>query len=371
MKTTAIIFSEASDNNLYALTQNRTVASLAFGGRYRLIDFVLSAIVNAGISNVAILTERNYRSLMDHLGSCREWDLDRKNAGLKIISPYASSETNACRGKIDQLSSALEFLETYPSDVVILADPASVCNIDIKDVLASHRASGADVTIMADRCAHEKKDTYKLVMDVDEKSRPKAMFVDYVPHEGQYESISAYVISRTLLIEKVRTLAAQGLYHFEKDFLQRSFNQNEVSFNVYCFDGIVLRNNTIEHYLKNNLLLNQPTIRESIFRPENPIFTRERDETPTYFGPECEAIDCAVADGSHLFGKIENSVIGREVLVEKGATVKNSLIMQGCVIQAGAYIENAIIDKNVTVTGDVRLIGTPAIPVIVQKGSKV
>lgn len=377
MKMTAIIFSEASDNNLDAITYNRTVASLAFGGRYRIIDFVLSSVVNAGISYIGIATERNYRSLLEHLGPCREWDLDRKNTGLKILSPsaYVSGENTveqiACQGKLDLLyTAAQEFLEEYESDCVLLADPANICNIDFRDVYASHKASGADVTVIANRCTYEKKDVYKLVIDADESKKPVALHVDVVPEIGQYQAIGAFIVNRELLLKKVRSLTLKGHYHFEKDFLQKDFGAHKLKVNLYPFEGIVLRNNTIGHYLKNNLLLNRPEVRQNIFRYDNPVFTRERDEPPTYFGPESEAGDCAVADGTYIYGRVDNSVIGREVVVEKGATVVNSMIMQGSVIKSGAYVGNAIIDKNVVLTGDVKIIGTEEKPAIIRKGSK-
>lgn len=378
MKMTAIIFSEASDNNLNALTYNRTVASLAFGGRYRMIDFVLSSIVNSGISNIGIATERNYRSLLAHLGPCREWDLDRKSAGVEILSPnaYVSEENRmgkiACQGKIDLLyTAAQEFLEDNKSDCVLIAETATVCNINFKDVYAKHKASGADVTIIANECTYKKKDVYKLVADIGEDNKLTELYLDCVPKVGQYQSIGAFLVNRKLLLEKVRTLPPQGLCHFEKDFLHKEFYEHTLDINIYSFEGTVLRNNTIAHYLKNNLALCDLDVRQGLFIPENPIFTRERDEPPTYFGPDSEAIDCAVADGTYVYGYVEKSVLGREVVIEKKAVVKNSMIMQGSVIKKGAYVENAIIDKNVTITGNVKIIGTPEKPAIIRKGSKI
>lgn len=366
---TAVIFSEAYNNNLNALTYNRPIASLGFGGRYRLIDFVLSNIVNAGISYVGVLTERNYSSLMEHLGSCQEWDLDRKNGGLFFLTPFATSTMTHYRGKIDQLSAAITFLENYPSDYVVLADPATVCNIDLKEVLASHIKSGADITIVADRAKRKKDEAYKLVLDADENGTPAAVYVDYPPDTDQFESMGIYIIPQVLLITLVKSLSAQGLYHFEQDLIQRSFNRGELNFHIYEFKDVVLRNNTIGHYLKNNILLTEDTVRKSIFKKDSPIYTRVRDEVPSYYSSKSKVINCSVADGCIINGRIEDSSISRDVRVGEGAVIKNSVIMQGCVIESGAYIENAIINKGVTVTGDVKLIGTPTRPMIVGKGA--
>lgn len=368
MKMSAVIFSEAYDNSLNALTYNRPLASLAFGGRYRLIDFVLSNIVNAGISYVGVITERNYSSLMDHLGSCQEWDLDRKNSGLYFLTPFASSTITYYRGKIDQLCAAIEFLESRNSDVIILADPATVCNINFRDVLDSHVKSGADITIVADRAKRAKNEIYKLVLDENPDGTPSAIYVDYAPKAKQLESMDIYLINRDVLIEKVRSLSARGLYHLEHDLLQRSFNHNELKFNIYEFTDVVLRNNTIEHFMKNNLLLTDDTVRKSIFKKERPIYTRVRDEVPTYYGENSTVINCSVADGCIINGYAENSVISRNIRIAKGAVVKNSVIMKDCIIESGAYIENAIIDKNVTISGDTKLIGTKTRPMIYGKG---
>ena len=368
MKMSAIIFSEAY-NTINALTVNRPVASLPFGGRYRLIDFVLSNIVNSGISRVGVITESNYRSLMDHLGSCSEWDLDRKNSGLHFLAPYSSRSSGGhYRGKIDQLSAAVDFLEEFPSDHVVLADPVTVCNIDLREVLSSHLASGADVTVVADRAKHTKENIYKLVID-GENGRPTAFYVDHEPQDGQFESMGIYVLSRELLIEKVRDLAERGFYDFERDLIQGPFNRGELDFNIYEFSGVVLRNNTIEHYLKNNLLLTDETTRSGVFRKDRPIYTRVRDEVPAYYGAASSVRGCSVADGCIINGAIENSVISRGVQIGEGAVVRGSVIMTDCVIEPGAQIENAIIDRNVKIAGDVRLAGTESTPVIIAKGT--
>ncbi len=367
----AVIFSEAHNSSLNSLTYNRPIASIAFGGRYRLIDFVLSNIVNAGVSHVGVITARNYSSLMDHLGTCQEWDLDRKNSGLYFLTPFASGTMTYYRGKIDQLCAAIEFLEGLKTDVVILADPATVCNIDFKDVLAAHVKSEADITIVADRAKHVKNDVYKLVLDGNPDGTPSAVYVDYVPTEGQLESMGIYLINREVLIEKVRSLSARGLYHLEQDLFQRSFNRGELKFNIYEFTDVVLRNNTVEHYIKNNLLITTDTVRKAIFKKDRPIYTRVRDEVPTYYGENSKVTSCSVADGCIINGTAENSVISRNIRIEEGATVKNSIIMKDCVIEAGAYIENAIIDRGITVTGDTKLIGTKTRPMIYGKGSAV
>ena len=233
---------------------------------------------------------------------------------------------------------------------------------------SEHIKSNADITVVADRAKHDKAEIYKLVID-EKDGKPCSVYVDYIPLKDQLESMGIYIISRDMLISKVRTLSAQGLYHFEQDLIQRSFNRNELSLNVYEFKDVVLRNNTIEHYLKNNLLLADDGVRKSIFKKDSPIYTRVRDEVPAYYGPKSKVNGCSVADGCIINGTVENSSVSRDVRIGEGAVIKNSVIMRSCVVESGAYVENAIIDKDVTVTGDVKLIGTPSRPMIVGKGT--
>lgn len=370
MKMIGIIFSNIYDNTLGELTKHRTVASVPFGGRYRLIDFVLSNMVNSGMTTVGIITKYHYQSLMDHLGTSSEWDLDRKNGGLFIIPPFADKSTEVYKGKIEALYGALSFLKRADGDYVALSDSVNVCNIDYEDVLESHIKSGADITIVANK-EKEASEDRKILLETDENNLATEVIIDCIPTVNEYVGMGMFVIDRIKLIELVERCVAKGLYHFERDYLQPNFNSGNIKINVYEFKGVVLRNTSVASYFKNNFKLFDYDVRKNIFNPRAPIYTKVRDEAPAYYGKNSEVDDCLVADGCVINGKAEKCVIFRDVEIEEGASVKNSVIMQGVKIGKGSCIENVILDKDVEIGSERTLIGASNSPLIISKGEKI
>ena len=368
MKTAGLIFSGIYNDGLDSLTKNRTVASLPIGGRYRQIDFVLSNMVNSGIHNIGVITKYNYQSLMDHLGSCQDWDLSRKRGGLTIIPPFASGTSGGYRGKIEELRAALPFLNQHHSEYVVLSDTDTICNIDFKKVVATHIDSGKDITIVAAPVSESETSISELAFDSDDGCEINGMYLNYAARRGQYTSLGMYIVRRDFLIKKVTDLSARGFYHMERDFIQQSFNKGELSVGLYRFDNLSMKNRNILEYYNNNLMMKEENVRNALFLPEAPIYTTVRDEVPTYYGNDSEVSDCVLADGCRIEGKIDNSVLFRGVVIEKNAVVRNSIIMAGSVIHEGAVVENAIIDKEASVSSMRRIIGATLSPMIIQKG---
>ncbi len=369
-KLSGIIFSNIYDGALGDLTAKRTVASLPFGGRYRQIDFVLSSMVNSNITSVGVITKYNYESLMDHLGSCEEWDLNRKNGGLYIIPPFAFGRSDVYHGKLEALHTALNFLKSQNTDYIVLSDTITICNIDYRVVLSEHIASGKDVTAIASK-PHSGADNYPAVFEINRDGSAKSISLNCSAGKNSYVGFGMFIMEREALIKVVEECVSAGFYHFEKDFLQKYFNEGKITVNVYNFGGTVLRNRDIATYLKNNLKLTDEQVHNGLFKPSAPIYTKVRDEIPTYYGDTSSVNECIVADGCVIKGELENSVLFRDVKVEEGAKVIGSVIMQGTKIGKGAYIENAIVDKNVIITEGARLIGAKQSPVIVKKGETI
>lgn len=370
MKMSGIIFSNIYDDTLGELTAKRTVASLPFGGRYRQIDFTLSNMTNSNIMNIGVITKYNYRSLMDHLGSCQEWDLNHKNGGLYIIPPFSTGRSEVYRGKLEALHTAMSFIKSQKSEYIVLSDTITICNIDYRKVLDAHIKSGKDITVIATK-PHNYTDDNMMVLDVNEHNNVEKIVVNYPASEKALVGMGMYILDREVLVKEVEEAVASGFFHFEKDFLQKKFNAGMLSVNIFMFSGAVLRNKNITTYYKNNLQLLNETVRNDIFKKEAPIYTKVRDEIPTYYGENSEINECIIADGCKLDGMVEKSVLFRDIKVSKGAAVKNSIIMQGAVIGENAYIENAILDKDVTVTPGKKLIGAENNPLIIKKGETV
>ena len=367
MKSLGIIFSNIYDSSLGELTNHRTVASLPFGGRYRQVDFALSNMSNSGIHNVGIITKHNYRSLMDHLGNLGAWDLNRKNEGVVFLPPFADGHmASVYKGKLEALYSAVHFIDNPIYDHVVICDSTVLCNIDYRAVIKKHIAVGADVTAVVS--PKTSGTDCPLAVRVDEDGFVIDLRVNASASDGELMGMGMFVVKRELLVDIVRESYSRGYTHFERDFIQRSFNMGDLKIFGYLFSGVVLRNSDIVSYYKNNLALLDKEIRDGLFLQDAPIYTKVRDEAPTYYARGCVACRCMIADGCIIRGEVYDSVIFRDVRIENEANVKNSIIMQGCRIAADAILECVILDKNVIVREGACLKGTPEHPVIVKKG---
>jgi len=372
MNMIGIIFSEIyGSDELNALTYDRSMAAIPFGGRYRLVDFPLSNMVNSGIDNIGVLVKQYYRSLMDHLSNGQEWDLNRKNGGLHIIPPYANESIHhSTVGKLDELRGALDLLQDSTEPYVVMCDGNVICNMDFRPALEAHIASGADLTaVTCQTDGTSAEPTFYVFRTKDGKVSDFALH--YVPKAGDHIGIGTYIIGREKLIDIVKTYTAYGAYHFERDFMQRQFNQGNLTINLYDVDGPVLFNRSLTEYLKNSLSFTDKRVGDAIFRPDRPIYTRVNDEVPTYYGSQCQVSACIIADGCVIEGSAENSVLARGVRIGKGAQVKNSIIMQGSTVGENAVLENVIVDKRAVISAGTQLKGLPTAPVTIRKGATV
>ena len=374
LKSTAdalgIIFPNTYDNLIPEMISNRTMASIPFGGRYRMVDFVLSGFANAGISNVSVMVKRNYHSLMDHLGSGREWDLTRKHGGLNLVPPYAEAGVKMYRGRVEALASIVDFLQDQTEEYVIMADTNIAFTFDFKQLIKAHVESGADVTIMYEKREIPeslKEDNYTLRMQ--EGGRVTELLTnDYRPGV-QNLSMSVYVMQREALITMVKDATIRGLVYFEKDILAR--NLELLNVRGYEYTGYTARIADRKTYFDENMRLLNPDNLDQLFPKELPVYTKVHDNAPTRYAMDCKAKNCLVADGCIIEGEVENCVLFRGVQVKKGAKVKNCVLMQNTVVEAGAEVEYLVTDKNVKITAEKKLAGTDSFPVYVAKNHTV
>ena len=368
MNVMGIIF--ANDASIGALTEKRTMASLPFGGRYRQVDFALSNLTCAGIRHVGIITRHNYQSLMHHIGSGEEWGLELGEGALEYLTPYAQSATDSYHGKLESLASAMDFLKYGNEDYVVIIDSAVLSNIDLSKVVAAHAASGKDVTVVAKSgiCDGTKKIDLALKMKNGEIAD---IAVDYAAPSKYLASMDIFVLNKKWLIEQVDEHVSRSLYHMDRNLVMEGWRVGFVSVNVYEHDGVALFNESMDEYYRNTMSLLDKDVRKDLFGANHPVFTKVRDRVPCYYGEEAELDDCLIADGCMLEGKVENSVLFRQVAINEGAEVENCIIMNDCVIGKGAKLKNVILDKEVTVTDGAKLYGTKGHPIVIKKGETV
>ncbi len=366
-----IIFPNSYDNLVPELVTERLMASIPFASRYRMVDFILSSMVNCGIGNVSIIVRKNYHSLMDHLGSGREWDLTRKNGGLNIVPPFAEKGVAVYNGRVEALASIIAFLKSQKEKYVVMSDANIAVNFDFKALIDAHIESGADVTVaykeepipagMMDSPTVSKDLYYTLGI---EDGRVKKIYINSKEPGVQNLSMNIYVIDREFLIDQISTAFVRGYVYFERDILAPQIS--ELNVQAFKFDGYVARISDMKSYFDENMKLLDDENLDSLFAG-NSIYTKIRDDNPTRYINGASAKNIMAADGCVIEGEVEDSILFRGVKIAKGAKVKNCVLMQGTVIEAGADIEYVITDKNVTITANKELKGTDSFPVYVAK----
>ena len=369
MNVMGIIF--ANDAALAALTDKRTIASLPYGGRYRLVDFHLSNLAAAGVRHVGIITRHNYQSLMNHIGSGEEWGLELEEGGLEYITPYAASTVDNYRGKLESIYTALPILEKGDEDLVVMIDAAVLCNIDLKKVLQAHVQSGRDITVVAKEGIANGKKQLDLAVKLNDDGEIADLAVDYCAPKDYLAGMDIYVLSKSWLMAQVREHIAHNLYHMDRDLVLNLWQKGEATVNVYPFDGVALFNETVEEYFRNSLALIEKEVRHDLFAGNHPVYTKVRDRVPSYYGENSNIDNCIVADGCVLEGNVKCSVLFRQVTVKEGAQIEDCLIMNDTVVGENCRLKYVILDKDVTVRPNTELVGTPAKPIIIKRGETV
>ena len=370
MNVTGIIF--ANDGTVSALTEKRTMASLPFGGRYRQVDFALSNLTCAGIRRVGIITRHSYQSLMNHVGSGEEWGLEMEEGGLEYLTPFSSSRTSDYRGKLESLYAAMSFLEYGEEDeLLVMVDSAILSNIDLTKVIRSHINSGKDITVVTKAGFANGSRVVDLAMKRDENGQILDLAVDYAAPADYEVSMDIFVLSRKWLVEQVKEHIAHNLYHMDRNLVLGLWQKQELTINVYPFQGVAMFNESVEEYFANSLAIVDQKIRDDLFGGNHPIYTKVRDRVPSYYGEACAIENCSVADGCMLEGKAKNSVLFRQVTLAPGAQVENCVIMNDAVIGEGAELNYVILDKDVVVRPGAKLCGTAKNPVIIRRGEVV
>lgn len=366
-----VIFPNSYDGLVPELVKERLMASIPFASRYRLVDFVLSSMARAGIDNVSLIARENYLSLMDHLGSGREWDLARKNGGLNIIPPYAQKEIKVYDGRVEALESIKSFLVSQKEKYVVMSDSNLVLNINYADVIAAHKRNGADVTMVYRK--QEIPENFKKPLGTNhdlyytlevEGNRVTQLFVNS-KREGEVNfSMNMYVIERELLIRLIDEAYVLGFTCFERDVLAPQIDMLDIQ--GYCYDGYVAFIHDMKSYFDENMKLLKAENLDGLFGP-GPIWTKIRDDNPTRYIKGAKVSNVMASDGCVIEGEVENSVLFRGVKVGKGAKVKNCVLMQDTVVGEGANLEYVITDKDVTITPGKSLVGTDTFQVFVAK----
>ena len=367
-----ILFPNSYDSLVPDLVSERLMASIPFASRYRLVDFILSSMANCGIDNISLIVRRNYHSLMDHLGSGREWDLTRKNGGLNLVPPFAEKTVSIYNGRVEALASILDFLKEQKEKYVVMADTNLAVNFDFNALIQAHMDSRADVTVAyreeplpGDLTGHRdigKSLYYTLAID---NGRVTKMYMNSKEPGVQNFSMNIYIIDRELLIDQINTAYVRGQVFFERDILAPQLERLNVQ--AFRYDGYVARISSMKSYFNENMKMLDDANVDALFSAGNPIYTKIRDDNPARYINGSKVSNIMAADGCIIEGEVENSILFRGVRIGKGARVKNCVLMQDTVIEADASVEYVVTDKNATITRDRIIKGAVTFPVYVAK----
>lgn len=369
-KVLGLIFASLHDSSVMELTKQRTMGSILFGGRYRLIDFPLSNMVNSGVSEVGVITKSNYGSLMDHLGSGREWDLARKMGGLHLLPPFSHEGGGIYRGRLEALNNVWNYVGNTQADYIILADCDVITTIDFREVIDYHIEKNADITVVyAKGIADPAEGSTGDVLQLLDTGKIADVLINPELSGECNKSLDMFVLKKDFLKQIVKDASAKSQYSFVRDVLQA--RKSEFEFYGYEHKGYYSKIDSVRGYYKANLDLLDYENRTRLFKAEMPVFTKVRDNAPVKYGLESDVKNSLIADGCVIEGTVENSVLFRGVTVNKGAVVKNCVLQQGTTVGEGCTVDSVITDKNVEIGSEKVLTGSENYPLYISKNAKI
>ena len=363
-----VVYTGENDARLRELTVTRAIAAMPVAGRFRVIDFLVSSMVNGGMKNIGVIMQKNYHSLMDHLGSGKEWDLHGKNDGLHILPPFLTRENvGLYPGLLDAPRSNNNYLIRSKQETLVLSNSNIIYNAHLDELVNYYKDTGADITLMYTKDPAMKRDEYGTYLTVDKSGN--VTDIEVQPTHPTYDCtyMQVFVIKRELLIDLVDKAVAHGLHSMDKDILLRMVQDKSAKINAYEYKGKCWQIDSVQAYFSFSMEILDPKLRKGLFRDDLPVYTKVRDEMPAYYGDNAVAINSLMADGCQIDGTVENSILFRGVKIGPNAHVKNCIIMQDGQVHEGAYIENCILDKQAIIKRNARLIGPSAYPIVIGK----
>ena len=363
-----ILFASTHEGSVPELSAKRTMASIPFGGRFRMVDFLLSGMSNSGMSKVGIITRSNYQSLLDHIGSARHWDLSRTDGGLTLLAPFGrNNDRGLFSGKLDALYNCIDYIKNSGCEYTVLSDCDLVINPDFSDLVEEHILSGADITAICHTDNYTEDDTRDATcFKVGESGRVTAVAINRAVAGRRAMDLNIYVVNTALLVSLVEDLVSLGKFSFSRDVIQGKCA--ELDIRAYEYDGFCMRVCDLESYYNANMaLLNHDNLARLI-KSERPVYTKDRADAPAKYGFNSSVKNSLVANGCVIEGVVENSILFRGVKVEKGAVVRNSILMQDSVVGKNSTVSNIVTDKNVTVGEGLTVSSADNCPLFIPKG---
>ena len=337
-----LILAGGEGERLSILSQVRAKPGVPFGGKYRIIDFALSNAVNSGLNDIAVLTQYAPRSLMDHIGLGRPWDLDRSRGGVSLLQPYLGRgrAREWYRGTADAVLQNIDFVTDRSPEAILVLAGDHVYKMDYRPFLEMHRSKAADVTVAIRTVPIEEAHRFG-ILDVDADGRVNA-FIEKPPNPpSNLVSMGVYVFSLPALVQ---ALTPERI-DFGRDILPAMVNAGNRVY-AYEYGGYWEDVGTVESYWRANLdlLSDQPGI--NLYDRPWLIYTKSEERAPALIGPEASVERSMISHGCVIHGTVVHSVLSPGVTVERGAVVRDSIVMFDTIVRERAVLDRAIVDKD-------------------------
>lgn len=358
-----IINLDEREDKISELTATRPLASVPFAGRYRIIDFILSNMTNAGITSIGIFAKNDSRSLVDHLSNGRPWDLHRKIDGLRFFNFAQKSPVN---NDIRMFADNLDFLKYAKQEYIILAPSYMICNIDFQMAAAYHESTEADVTMIYKKVNNANDHFYGCdLLNIDEENKVVSVGENIGTTKTATIGMEMFLMKKDFFIGLIYECVKTGKWQKIKQCIYSNLNKYYV--NAYEFDGYLACINSLASYYSANMELLNTRVNNELFFDNGPIYTKSKDEAPTKYSEESKVRNSIVANGCYIEGTVENCIVSRRVKINKGAVIKDSIIFQNTIIGPNASLTNVITDKFSYISKGESLRGAKSYPVVIQK----
>lgn len=370
--TFAMVFAGHGNPLLGDLIAHRAVSALPLAGRFRTIDVLLSNISQSGIRNVGVIMQRNFQSLVEHIGSGDAWDLNSKNGGVALLTPFDQGlGTGLYQSFGDALFAKRYYLDHQRSKYCLLLASDMVYRADYNDLLAHHLKTRADITVLYSRELRLGEGDSTHIANLHINDDGWVTGGDFGPRGagGGCYNLGACIMDKDLLVKLVEDACAEGRYNFVTDIIEPALPNYKVA--ALEHKGYAGRLTTVKSYFDMTRDMLDPAVRNDLFFAHGPVYTRVADAPPVRYAKGCEVENSVFGNGCDVRGRVCGSVVFRGVSIAQGADVQDCVIMQDSVIGEGAYLRNAIIDKDVIVAPGARVIGTPDTLTVIRKGLKV
>ncbi|MBQ0066361.1 MAG: glucose-1-phosphate adenylyltransferase subunit GlgD [Firmicutes bacterium] len=358
-----------NDSNVYVegLQEERPIAAFNFLGRYRLIDFPISNMTNSGIDEVQIYTTGNIRPLIKHIGSGRQYNVNSKNGDIRLLPTYTKSSRIA--PDIEAFSQSLEEIEGNKNEYVVVAPTNMVYICNYNDLVAQHIESGADISILSKKVSGANEQYIGCQILAADKTDVKGIAINDGAKKSALLSLETYVMKKDLLVQAIKDAKATSSMYWLKDIINDYCETKAVKAipqrgNVYCIYNL-------ESYVNANLDILDASKMKDFAKPSWPIYTRTKDSAPAIYSKTGSAVTSLVSNGAKISGKVVGSVVGRGVVIGKGAIVENCVIMPEVEIADGAILKNVVVDKFAKISKKTDIVSEDDLPVYIGRGEKV